>query len=184
MPTNRNDEKRLVEILFLEDLKLLKTEGLEKYYSKANTSLLEYLDPGKSYPYEKVNMKEGQLMFKIKYEDDPIFVVTLKKGGLNNNHYWVLDFYFPEEEKGFDIQKGLKGENYLDTVSKIFKEEILPYIESSEYPILYFKAYENDKKGNTRKKVFNKIIDKFVDKNKFNIEIKDNNFIIKYKNER
>ena len=120
-------------------------------------------------------------MFKVKYEDDPYFVLTLKKGGPDKNHYWVLDFYFPEKIDGFARQKELKGKNYLDTVSKICKNEILPFIEKNQYPILYFKAYSNDSYGNLRMKVFSKIVDKFVNKEQFDIEKRTNEFVIRKK---
>jgi hypothetical protein len=154
---------------------------LQEYYSFANTLLTEFLNPQLSYDYEKIVRDSGELMFKLKYEDDPYFVVTLKKGGLNENHYWILDFYFPEKDNGFDKQKDLKGKNYLDTISKIFKDEILPFIEKNQYPTLYFKAYSKDSYGNLRIKVFSKIVDKFVDKKIFDIEKKPNEFIIRKK---
>lgn len=173
------NEEKLIEILFHEDVKILKNKGLQEYYSLANTLLTEFLNPELSYDYEKIVRDSGELMFKVKYKDDPYFVITLKKGGLNENYYCILDFYFPEKDKGFDKQSGLKGKNYLDTVSKIFKDEILPFIEKNKYSILYFKAYSNDSYGNLRMKVFTKIIDKFINKNIFNIEKKSNEFIIK-----
>jgi hypothetical protein len=175
------NEWKLIEILFHEDVKILKNKGLQEYYSFANTLLTEFLNPQLSYDYEKIVRDSGELMFKLKYEDDPYFVVTLKKGGLNENHYWILDFYFPEKDNGFDKQKDLKGKNYLDTISKIFKDEILPFIEKNQYPTLYFKAYSKDSYGNLRIKVFSKIVDKFVDKKIFDIEKKPNEFIIRKK---
>lgn len=178
---NQFNEWKLIEILYHEDIKLLKNKGLQEYYSSANTLLTEFLNPELSYDYEKIVRDNGEIMFKVKYEDDPYFVVTLKKGGFNENHYWILDFYFPEKDNGFSKQKELKGKNYLDTVSKIFKDEILPYIEKNQYPILYFKAYSNDSYGNLRMKVFTKIVDKFVDKNTFDIEKRSNEFVIRKK---
>jgi len=177
----RFDESRLIEILFMEDCKLLRKGSLSEYYERANTQLLEFLNPSLSYPYEVVDRDKGQKMYKVKHEEDPTFVVTLKREGINNNHYWVIDFYFPETEKGYEKQQGLRGENYLDTLCKIFKDEILPYLEKSEYGTLYFKPYTNDSDGGVRKKVFRKIVDKFLPKDKFGFEEKDNNFIIKRK---
>jgi hypothetical protein len=172
------NEEKLIEILFHEDVKILKNKGLQEYYSLANTLLTEFLNPELSYNYEKIVRDSGELMFKIKYENDPYFIITLKKGGINENHYWILDFYFPEKEDGFAKQEVLKGENYLDTVSKIFKDEILPFIEKNQYPILYFKAYSNDSYGNLRMKVFTKIVDKFINKNTFDVEKRSNEFVI------
>ena len=85
---------------------------------------------------------------------------------------------FPETEKGYSRNLGLKGENYLDTLSKILRDEILPYVEKHEYNTLTFRPYQNDNAGETRKKVFKKIIDKFLPKDKFNFEEKNNTFII------
>ena len=51
----RNDEQRLIEILFIEDCKLLKNVSLLEYYSNANTTLQELLNPDLSYPYEKMD---------------------------------------------------------------------------------------------------------------------------------
>jgi hypothetical protein len=175
------NEWKLIEILYHEDIKILQNKGLQEYYSSANTLLPEFLNPDLSYDYEKITRDNGELMFKVKYEDDPYFVVTLKKGGLEGNHYWILDFYFPEKENGFDKQKELKGKNYLDTVSKICKDEILPFIETNQYPILYFKAYSKDSYGNLRMKVFSKIVEKFVNKNNFEIEKRSNEFVISKK---
>ena len=74
------NEWKLIEILFHEDVKILKNKGLQEYYSFANTLLTEFLNPQLSYDYEKIVRDSGELMFKLKYEDDPYFVVTLKKG--------------------------------------------------------------------------------------------------------
>ena len=172
------NEGKLIEILYHEDIKILQNKGLQEYYSLANTLLSEFLNPELSYNYEKIVRDSGELMFKIKHENDPYFVITLKKGGLNGNHYWILDFYFPEKDNGFDRQEELKGKNYLDTVSKIFKDEILPFVEKDQYPILYFKAYSKDSYGNLRMKVFSKIVEKFVNKENFNVEKRSNEFVI------
>ena len=48
------NEWKLIEILFHEDIKLLKNKGLQEYYSFANTLLIEFLNPGLSYDYEKI----------------------------------------------------------------------------------------------------------------------------------
>jgi hypothetical protein len=177
----RNDEQRLIEILFIEDCKLLKNVSLLEYYSNANTTLQELLNPDLSYPYEKMDMDKGQKMYKVKHKNDPTFVITLKRGGLNGNYYWIVDFYFPESEKGYARGLGLTGENYMDTVCKVLRDEILPYVEKSEYGTLFFKPYINDNAGEIRKKVFRRIIDKFLPKDKFDFTEKDSNFIIKRK---
>jgi hypothetical protein len=110
-------------------------------------------------------------------------VVTLKKQGLGNK-YWVLDFYFPETEKGYSKNQGLKGKHYLDTVSKIVKDEIIPYFEQSELNDLFFKSYTNDGAGQMRKSFFQRAIDKFISKDKFNIKIDNSIFIITKKTEQ
>jgi hypothetical protein len=171
---------RWIELSFIEDVKALQKYGLKEYYDKANQGLYEFLNPDLSYPYEEVNMGDGQKMWKIeKQDDDPILVVTLKKQGLDTK-YWVLDFYFPEDEKGFARNKeAIKGKHYLDTVSKILKDEIIPYFNKSNLDIIFFRAYTNDGAGIMRKNLFQRMIDKFVPKNEFNIEIKDTTFIIR-----
>lgn len=174
----RYDHQRLIEILFIEDCKLLHSSSLQEYYDRANTSLLEFLNPDLSYSYEISNMTDGQKLYKVKYKTDPHFVITLKRGGINGNYYWIVDFYFPETEKGFAKGLSLEGKNYIDTLCKVLKDEILPYIETSEYGTLYFKPYTNDGSGEIRKKVFRKIIDKFLPKDKFGFTEKDSNFII------
>ena len=127
----RFDEERLIEILFLEDYKLLKNTSLLEFYNQANTQLLEFLNPNLAYPYEKTDMGDGQKMYKVKYKNDPTFVITLKRGGLDGNYYWVIDCYFPETEKGYSRGLSLEGENYIDTVCKVLVDEILPYIDLS-----------------------------------------------------
>jgi hypothetical protein len=90
-----------------------------------------------------------------------------------------LDFYFPETEKGFAKTKGaIKGEYYLDTVSKIVKDEVMPYFEQSDLENLFFKSYTNDGAGQMRKSLFQRLINKFISKDKFNIKINDSIFII------
>lgn len=165
---------RWVELSFIEDVKLLQKYGLKEYYNKANKGLYEFLNPELSYPYSEENMSNGQKMWKVeKQENDPQFLVTLKEG---IGDYWVLDFYF--FETGFKKQEGLVGKYYIDTLSKIVRDNIIPYFLKSKKNELYFNSYSSDGGGETRKKVFNKLIDKFVDKSQFNIKIDENDFII------
>ena len=65
------NEEKLIEILFHEDVKILRNKGLQEYYSFANTLITEFLNPELSYNYEKIITGTGELMFKVKYEDDP-----------------------------------------------------------------------------------------------------------------
>jgi hypothetical protein len=173
---------RWVELSFIEDCKTLHKYGLEEYYEKANNGLYEFLNPKLAYPYDEINMDDEQKMWKIEKQDfDPIMIVTLKKQGLDTR-YWVLDFYFPGTEKGFARDKeAIKGKHYLDTVSKIVKDEVIPYFTRSDLDIMFFKAYTNDGAGIMRKNLFQRMIDQFIPKNKFNIEIKDTTFIIRKK---
>lgn len=173
---------RWVELSFIEDCKTLNKYGLNEYYNKANRGLYEFLNPELSYDYEEVNLNGGQKMWKVKkQDDDPQMVVTLKKQGLDIK-YWVLDFYFPETEKGYaKTKEGLKGKHYLDSISKIVKDEVIPYFESSNLDTLFFKAYTNDGAGNMRKSLFQRLIDKFVSKDKFDIKMQDLTFIINKK---
>lgn len=172
------NEWKFIELSFIEDCKTLHKYGLREYYEKANRGLYEFLNPELSYHYENIDRSDGQKMYKVnKQNNDPQFLVTLKNSKREDEgDLFILDFYF--YEGGFDKQSALEGKHYLDTVSKIFKDEILPFIEKNKYPILYFKAYSNDSYGNLRMKVFTKIVDKFVNKNIFNIEKRSNEFVI------
>ena len=172
---------RWSEISFIEDVKVLnKSLNLIEYYNKANQGLFEFINPSLSYDYEEVNLNDEQKMWKVeKQNKDPQFLVTLKNSNIISGGCFVLDFYF--FETGFDKQSGLEGKHYLDTLSKILKDNLLPYFLSSSKNILYFNAYSGDGGGETRKKVFEKIINKFVDKNKLNIEIRNQDFVIKKK---
>lgn len=166
---------RWIEISFIEDTKTLKKYDLQEYYDKANLGLYEFLNPDLSYEYEENNMSDGQKMWVVeKIANDPQFLVTLKKDEINKD-YFILDFYF--YETGFLKQKGLEGKHYLDTLTKIYRDEILPYFLISKENLLYFTAYSDDGSGNTKKKVFEKIINKFID-NRFNIDVKGMEFFI------
>lgn len=173
---------RWIELSFIEDVKTLQKYGLNEYYNKTDKGLYEFLNPELSYEYEEDNMSDGQKIWKIQKQDnDPQMVVTLKKQGLDNK-YWVLDFYFPETEKGYaKTKEGLKGKHYLDSVAKIIKDEVIPYFESSDLDTLFFRAYTRDGAGNMRKSLFQRLIDKFVPKDKFDIKIQDLTFIINKK---
>ena len=176
----RFDLDRWIQLSFINDCKILQeAKSLDEYYDKANKGLYEFLNPDLAYNYEELDMSDGQKMWKIEKQDnDPTMVVTLKKQGLENK-YWVLDFYFPETEKGFAKTKGaIKGEHYLDTVSKIVKDEIIPYFEHSNLEDLFFKSYTNDGAGQVRKSFFQRAINKFISKDKFNIKIDGSIFII------
>lgn len=180
MKSKRNDLKRLLEIVFLEEVKSLNEVGVEKY---RNNPILEYLNPGLSYVYEESDFGSKGKMWSVKQEDDFNFLITLKYSEINK--FFVLDFYFPEnEEKRFERIKSLKGKHYLDTLCKVFIDEIIPYFEKqNKINSIYFNAYSEDGAGNLRKKVFNKILDKFLDKNLFNIKVEGLNFLIN-KNEK
>jgi hypothetical protein len=170
-----NKIDRWIELSFIEDVKILQKYGINEYYNKANTGLYEFLNPELSYPYSEENMSDGQKMWKVEKQDnDPQFLVTLKNG--MGGEFFILDFYF--YEGGFDKQQGLEGKHYLDTLTKIIKDNIIPYFISSSKSKLYFNAYNGDNEGKTRQKIFIKIIDKFIDKNKFNIENRNEDFII------
>jgi hypothetical protein len=167
---------RWIELSFIEDIKSLKKYGLVEYYNKSNTGLYEFLNPELSYNYQEVNMSDGQKMWKIdKQSDDPILVVTLKKLDLA----WILDFYFPETEEGFGKpEQGLTGTNYLDTIAKIVKDEVIPYFMLSPLNTLYFHAYSADGGGEMRANLFKRLINKYVPKKEFKIDIMDLSFRI------
>jgi hypothetical protein len=175
---SRYDRVRLFDLLFIEDCRTLNESISHKDYHTciSKNGLLEYINPSLSYSYIKIDHGSKGILFSIdKYETDPLMVVTLKK----MNAYYVLDFYFPERNnKAFDKNYGLRGGNYLDTVCKIYKDEILPYIEEKDI-LLYFNAYDQDSAGDVRKTIFEKIVNKFTDKTKFDISINNGEFLIK-----
>jgi hypothetical protein len=168
---------RWIELSFIEDTKSLKKNGLKEYYNTANKGLYEFLNPELSYKYDEINMSNGQKMWEVsKQGNDPQFLVTLKRSKAIGNDWFILDFYF--YEGGFDKQSGLEGKHYLDTLTKIIKDEVIPYFLESNKLKLYFHAYNGDGSGSTRQKIFKKIIDKFLNTDKFNIVIKSEDFII------
>ena len=170
-------KNRWDELLFIEDVKTLKKYGLVEYYDKANRGLYEFLDPEHAYPYQSVNMSDGQKMWKIdKQGDDPILVMTLKK----LTDIWVLDFYFPESEDGFSkVVQGLTGTNYLDTVAKIVRDEVIPYFKSSDIQSIFFRAYSHDGGETMRVSLFKRLINKYIPKSDFKVDISDSSFRIK-----
>ena len=178
----RFDIDRWIELSFINDCNILQeAKSLEEYYNTANKGIYEFLNPDLAYNYETYDASEGQKMWKIeKQNDDPILVVTLKKRGTDQNKYWILDFYFPESNIGFNKQSKntLKGKHYLDTISKIVRDEAIPYFEQSDINTLCFEAYTKDGAGQMRKSFFQRAIDKFIPKNKFNIKIDNLTFII------
>jgi hypothetical protein len=168
---------RWTELSFIEDTKSLKKHGLKEYYNTANKGLYEFLNPKLAYGYEEVSMGDGQKMWNVnKQGEDPQFLVTLKNSKSMGNETFILDFYF--FETGFDKQEGLVGKHYLDTLTKIVKDNVIPYFVSSPKSQLYFYAYDGDAEGNTRHKIFQKIMDKFMDKNQFDTEVRNEDFTI------
>lgn len=162
------------DLFFHQSMKVISNKYLHELKTYQKEDIYEYLDPNLSYPYDFKSYEDGK-MWVTKYEDDPEFRVLLKWSKLNN--FYVLDFLF-NTGKTYDTQKGLKGKNYLDTLCKILNNEIIPYIGNES---LYFNAYDSDGKGDFRKNVFTKILDKFLDKNKYDIQIEGLNFLIKKK---
>lgn len=181
---SRRDRSRLIELFYLEDLKVLNTtKSLSEYYKKATQLLPEFINPEKSYKYEKVKVKDG-FIFKVEtIGQDPQFIVTVKKYG-NRKVTNILDFYWPELSYGFSKPQGLEGLYYLDTLAKIIKDEIIPMVDQGVLEGgIYFSPYEIDGAGEKRAKVFNRLIDKFVDKSKFNIKKLNDKDILITKND-
>jgi len=177
-----NEYTRWVELAFMEDVKLLSSKNkLSEYYTKANRLLFEHLNPDLAYPYTEKIMSNNQRMWVVEQQDkDPQFLVTLKtKPTLK---YWILDFYF--YEGGYDTQSGLTGKHYLDTLSKIIRDDVIPFFKTqTDKNILFFLAYSGDQSGSARKAVFSKILQKFVNTNDFEISVKNDEFLI-YKNNK
>ena len=176
----RRDLDRLLEVTVLLESRILKSVGsLQEYYTVVSSNLMEFLNPEQSYNYSEVEVDGGYLYKVEKFKKDPQFVVTLKKNGTSH----VLDFYWPETEKGFERVEGLEGTNYLDTLVRIMQKEILPKLESGNISQIIFAPYQGDNIGELRAKVFNKILDKFVSLQKFTIFTKTDFIIIKKKND-
>ena len=172
------NEWKLIELSFIEDCKTLHKYGLREYYEKVNRGLYEFLNPELSYHYENIDRSDGQKMYKVnKQNNDPQFLVTLKNSKREDEgDLFILNFYF--YEGGFDKQSALEGKHYLDTLTKIVKDEVIPYFLISDKNKLYFHAYDNDGGGKMRENLFKRMIDKFVNKNIFNIEKRSNEFVI------
>jgi len=171
---NRNDFSRLLELILIEGDKLWENSATPvEYYSKVDSHLFEYVNPELSYNYIK-RITANRIQFLIdKQGNDPILMVQIAI----KTKYLVFDFFFPENKQRFDQVKGLVGKNYLDTVCKIYRDELLPYAQNNHTPI-YFNAYNNTDGSSMRSKVFTKIVEKFTDKNNFNVKIRGGEFFI------
>jgi len=173
---NRRDKDRLIESLFLVDTKALQSKTLTEFYNGTSDILTEFLNPEKAYDYSATEVGGGYLYQVEKQGKDPQFVITLKPSGKAH----VLDFYWPETDKGFEKVVGLEGSHYLDTVSKVLVSEVLPLLRSSEVDAVVFTPYSVDNAGALREKVFRKMISKFLP-NDLAVEDISNIFIIKRK---
>jgi len=171
---------RWFELSFIEDVKILQKYGPKEYYNKANRGLYEFLDPELAYKYELCDFHNDQKIWKIeKQDDDPIMIVTFKKQNINENKCWILDFQFIENEKEYTKDKKiLKGEHYLDTVTKIIRDEVLLYFKQSDLNTLYFETYIDDGAEIIKKNLFQHIADRFISKNQFDIKIENTTFVI------
>lgn len=176
----RRDSDRLLEAQFLQETRILRlSNSLQKYYSTVNQNILEFLNPDKSYEYQVVRVGNGYLFKVERISNDPQFIITLKQNGTAH----VLDFYWPETEKGFNRIKGLDGTQYLDTLAKVIQTEILPMLEDGKLSKVIFAPYQADSAGELREKVFNKLVEKFVDKEKFAILKKQDFTVITNRND-
>lgn len=173
---SRRDGDRLIESLYLIDTKALQSKTLTEFYNGTLDTLTEFLNPKKAYEYYATEIGGGYVYQVEKQGNDPQFVVTLKPNGKAH----VLDFYWPETDKGFERVAGLEGSRYLDTVSKILISEVLPLLRSSQIDVLIFTPYSVDNAGGLREKVFRKMVNKFLP-NDLTMEDKSNIFVIKRK---
>lgn len=164
------------DIWFIEYIKAGNNLTLEqlKTGEHQRIDLLEYLNPNLSYDVEEGDYPGGKY-WDCNYGNDPKFRIILSWSVPNK--CYILNFMFVDKDNKpiYDRQKGLEGKNYLDTLSNIFVTKILPYIENES---LYFYAYSDDGSGSMRRKIFKKMLDKFVD-NTYDVDIEGNNFIIK-----
>ena len=173
---SRRDKDRLIETLYLVDTQTLQEKTLTEFYSNTSDTLTEFLNPEKAYDYSTTKLGGGYLYQIEKQGNDPQFVITLKPNGKTH----VLDFYWPETNKGFERISGLEGSRYLDTVSKVLVSEVVPLLRSSEVDTVIFTPYSIDAAGALREKVFRKMTSKFLP-NDLAVEDISNIFIIKRK---
>lgn len=173
----RRDYSKDLDLILNEITKRLQqSSSVEGYYQDAKHSILEYLDPSKSYPYLSRSMGNSS-KWVVKQENDPAFVVALTAV---RSEYYVLDFYFVEISSRGEVQQvfhkrntntqGIQGTNYLDTLCRITLDEVLPMFEQSSVPMLYFNAYNEDGNGSQRKAIFAKIISKFQIDDRYRVQ--------------
>lgn len=176
---NRNDNEIITEVLVLEDLRiLLNSKNTKEYFNNRKNLLSEFINPSNSYQYSIKELEQGYIFLIDQVENDPNFIVTLKPNG----RMFVLDFYWPSTQDGFSRLDSIKGKYYLDTLAKIVRDELPDIIDKSNKEGVVFMAYNVDGGGNKRKSLFKRLIDRFVNKEKFTILDKENLFIIKKKN--
>lgn len=174
-----NNSAILTEISVLEDFRIFRNcSSLDEYFNSRNKLLSEFIDPNLSYSYSVKNIDGGYLFAVEQVENDPPFVVTLKPNG----KMFVLDFYWPSAENGFSRIESIKGKHYLDTLAKIVRDEIPDILNKSKKDGVVFMSYSVEGEGEKRKSLFKRLIDKFVDREKFTILNKEDLFIIKKKN--
>ena len=176
---DRKDSEIVTEVLVLEDFRIFRNcQSIDEYFSNRNQLLSEFINPNLSYSYSIKDINGGYLFDVEQVEDDPSFVVTLKPNG----KMFVLDFYWPSSQDGFSRLNSIKGKHYLDTLAKIVRDELPDILDKSNEEGVVFMAYNVDSGGNKRKSLFKRLIDGFVNKEKFTILDKEDLFIIKKKN--
>lgn len=138
----------------------------------------EYSDPSKSYPiFDTPNLKGDAIGWSCQFEDDPRFDATVKT---ISDGVYQFDFnFFGSKDYNQNLTKKIKGTDYMNTLHKIVKDKLIPFINKKEIgDTLYFNVNNKDGMGEARKKVFSYLINKYIDKNKFEIENENYDFNI------
>lgn len=135
---------------------------LERKYT-FNTVLQEYTNPEKSYNFYKTpRLSKDAFGWSSTYGDDPRFDMIVKLIS-QNNYMFDFNFFGHNFNKNIDGDK-LKGTHYLDTLHKVVRDELLPWMyKQSPGTTLSFNTNNEDGLGSARKRVFKYLINKYVD---------------------
>lgn len=153
---------------------------LNKYVLKTRELTLDkilesYSEPEKSYNiFNTPNLQGGSVGWSCKYNDDPRFDMIIK---YVSDGVWQFDFNFLG--RSFNKENKVSGTNYMNTLHKVVKDEVISFMDNKKIgDSLYFTINNEDGLGEARKKIFNYLLNKYIDKNKFEIDKENDNFNI------
>ncbi len=155
----------------LPQIKLLReyTEKTRRYMGVE--SIINESNPNNAYPIKTVFKDSNQTVWSCKYKNDHEMRMVLR---LISKDVYEFLFSF-EESKTYSSQEYRpEGQNYIDTVDKSVRDYVLPFVDKKPVgTFLYFNCYNDDGKGQIRKRAFTGLIDKYIDKSKYEIEEDD-----------